>query len=445
MNPKRILKYTGIILFISIVCLSLSGCYGTKEGGAVNVNEVIPAVEALQARQGSLPLTERLTGVVKAGNQVAIYPEINAVITEVLVKNGQVVERGQPLVRLRDKEFREQMKQLQAAYQMSLAQARQAEAQLKEAQAGRRRAESMAEQKLISEADLDTARTRAESAEAALDLANARVEQSKANLNEQEEVITQTVVRAPVSGTVGDRNAEVGMLVGSGTQLFKLGQLDSVRVEVVLTDRMLEYIKPGHRVEILAGGSSPDPMQASLSRISPFLNPVSHTTVGEIDVANRDRRLRPGMFVSVDVYHGESEQATLVPLSALYENPVTGGTGLYVSKNPLGGDLSQEQLSGRSQRLTDPVEFEFVPVVILAKGRLHAGISGIEPGQWVVTIGQDLLGGQTGKARVRIVEWDWVEQLQQLQRQELLEEVMKRQQSEQADASSNTVQGQTSE
>jgi HlyD family secretion protein len=110
MNPNRIWKYTGII-FLSSVGWLLSGCYNSREGNALNVNAVIPAVEALQARQGSLPLTERLTGVVKAGNQVAIYPEINAVITEVLVKNGQVVDRGQPLVRLRDKEFREQRKQ----------------------------------------------------------------------------------------------------------------------------------------------------------------------------------------------------------------------------------------------------------------------------------------------------------------------------------------------
>jgi len=444
MNPNRIWIYTGIIL-ISAVGLLLSGCYGTKEGSALNVNTVIPAVEALQARQGSLPLTERLTGIVKAGNQVAIYPEINAVITEVLAKNGQVVDRGQPLVRLRDKEFRERMKQLQAAQQMALAQAKQAEAQLKEAQAERRRAERMSEQKLISDADLDTARTRAEAAEAALELANARVEQARANLDEQEEVLYQTVVRAPVSGTVGDRNAEVGMLVGSGTRLFTLGQLDSVRVEVVLTDRMLEYIEPGHRVEILTESDATNRLHAALSRISPFLNPVSHTTVGEIDVANRDGRLRPGMFTSVDVYYGESEQATLVPLSALYENPVTGGTGLYVSKTPLGGDLSQEQVSGRSQRLTEPVEFEFVPVVIRAKGRMQAGVSGIEPGQWVVTLGQDLLGGQSGEARVRIVEWNWVEQLQQMERQELLEDVMKRQQSEQADISANPVQGQASE
>ena len=366
---------------------------------------------------------------------MAIYPEISATITEVLVKNGQVVEQGQPLIRLRDKELREQLRQLQAGHQIALAQAKQADAQLNEARAELRRAESVAEQKLISDADLEAARTRVLSAEATLELAYARVEQAKANLEEQHEVLSQTVIRAPVTGTIGDRNAEVGMLVNSGTQLFTLGQLGTVRVEVVLTDRMLEYVKLGQRVEIFTDNSKEKPLNASLSRISPFLNPVTHTTVGEIDVSNPKGRLRPGMFVGVDLHYGESQQATLVPLSALYENPTTGKTGLYVSSVPIKSDSLGEQKDKNSRSLTEPVPFEFIPVTVIAKGRLHAGIRGIEPGQWVVTIGQDLLSGRSAEARVRIIDWDWVEQLQQMQRQELLQEIMKRQQAQSGNAS----------
>ena len=66
---------------------------------------------------------------------------------------------------------------------------------------------------------------------------------------------------------------------------------------------------------------------------------------------------------------------------------------------------------------------------------MHAGIRGIEPEQWVVTVGQDLLSEQSGLARVRVVDWDRVEQLQQMQRQELLQEIMKRQQAQSNNAS----------
>jgi len=134
------------------------------------------------------------------------------------------------------------------------------------------------------------------------------------------------------------------------------------------------------------------------------------------------------MFVTVDIYYGESEQATLVPLSALYENPSTGGTGVYVSRTPLDSEPVTAMGDGHAEPLTEPVALEFVPISVVAKGRMHAGVRGLSPGDWVVTIGQNLLGGEAGKARIRPVRWEWVEGLQHLQREDLLQEVMQRQQ-----------------
>ena len=136
-------------------------------------------------------------------------------------------------------------------------------------------------------------------------------------MDEREEALSQTVIRAPVSGSIGSRNAEVGMLVSNNTRLFTLGKLDNVRVEIVLTDRMLDYIKEGQRSEIFASSLVSGPATANVSRISPFLHPVTHSTDAEIDLANPDLHLKPGMFVTVDIFYGESEQATLVPLSSL--------------------------------------------------------------------------------------------------------------------------------
>lgn len=66
----------------------------------------------------------------------------------------------------------------------------------------------------------------------------ARVNQARAIVDRRKEELSRTVIRAPVDGSVGNRNAEVGMLVSPNTRIFTLGQLDSVRVEIVLTDRM---------------------------------------------------------------------------------------------------------------------------------------------------------------------------------------------------------------
>ncbi len=438
MNPNKLtgnghkvirmqLRYSTFTAYLFAAGLVLfTGSCGS--GGSIenHADRPIPGVEAVQARYGSLPLSQRLSGVVKATNQVAIYPEITAVITEVLVRNGDAVEKGQPMVRLRDKEFRDRLRQATASYQIAVAQAKQAEARLKQAQSELKRIQRLAEREMISTSQLETAETRAVSAEADVDLARARVEQAQANMAEQEENLSQTIIRAPVAGSVGDRNAEVGMLVNNNTQLFTLGQLDKVYVQVVITDKMLTFIEEGQPAEVFSSSLSSGPISAPLARISPFLHPVTHSTDGEIDVANPEELLKPGMFVTVDIFYGESEEATIVPLSSLYEHPASGVSGVYVTEASLDQEpvatLSDEQ----SISFTRPVTFKFVPVRVIAKGRMEAGILGVEPGKWIVTLGQNLLGDEASEARVRPVEWDWVEKLQKLQREDLMRDMIER-------------------
>jgi len=407
----------------------LPGCSGTSGGGdGQNGNKVVPAVEAVQARYGSLPLTERLSGLVKAKNQVEIYPQISAVVTKVFVENGDVVKRGQPLIQLRDREFQERLNHAKAGLQIALAQAKQAEARYNEIQSELKRTKQLIEKNLASSTELENVNTRAISAEADFELANARVEQARATAEESEEALSQTTISAPVDGTVGNREAEIGMLVNSNNRAFTIGKLDSVRISVVLTDRMLGYIKKGQRTEILSDILPFGAMSAKLTRISPFLHPVTHSTEADIDLGNPDRTLNPGMFVTVDVHHGESEKATLVPLSALYENPGNGQTGVYVTRDSLKGEAVGKITDGQLIPLSEPVGFTFVPVEVIAKGRMSAGVVGIEEGTWIVTIGHELLSGKDSSARVRKVNWSWVEQLQGLQRDDLIRELMQQQQ-----------------
>ena len=306
-----------------------------------------------------------------------------------------------------------------------MAQAKQADAELERVQAQFRRSSKLANDDLISSTEFETMKSEAIAAEADAELAQARVEQAQATVDERKEALSFTVITAPVDGTVGNRNAEVGMVVGPETELFTIGQLDTVRVEVVLTDRMLGYIKENQRAEIFPRDASYGLLEAPVARISPFLHPVTHSTKAEIDLANTDGTLRPGMFVTVDIFYGESEQATLVPLSALWENPSTASVGVYVTADSLLGEGVEVIDNPHGGSLTNPALFTFVPVDIVAQGRMSAAVSGLEKGDWVVTIGQDLLGEDTASARVRQVNWERVEKLQQIQREDLLDEIIR--------------------
>lgn len=405
--------------------LSIVSC-GSGGAGKKGNSRTVPAVEAVQARRGALPLSQRLSGVVRAANQVGIYPQVSAIVEAVEVETGASVDKGEVLVRLRDTEFRERLKQARANERIAAAQLKRARAQGKEAAASYERFRALADSSLASRAELETAEARSVSAEADVELAEARVAQARAAVDEQEENLAQTVVRAPIAGRVGSRMAEVGMLAGPSTRLFTLGSLDSVRVDVTLTDRMLAFIEAGQRAEVMVGDAT---LPASLSRISPFLHPVAHSTEAELDLANPDHALKPGMFVTVDVFYGESDEATLVPLAALYEHPATGVTGVYVTHASLDREPEDEQGATQEVALTEPLDFEFVPVDVVAQGRMEAGLRGVDEGAWVITLGQNLLGGGDGRARVRPVRWERVEHLQHLQRENMMEEVIERQSS----------------
>ena len=93
---------------------------------------------------------------------------------------------------------------------------------------------------------------------------------------------------------------------------------------------MLGYVEAGQRATVSVAGRT---TAADLSRISPSLHPVAHSTEAHLDLANPDGALKPGMFATVDVIHGESEEATLVLFSALYEQPATGVVGVFVAQD----------------------------------------------------------------------------------------------------------------
>jgi RND family efflux transporter MFP subunit len=290
----------------------------------------------------------------------------------------------------------------------------------------------LAERGLISRVDLDTQRTRAETARAALAGAEAQVALAEATVAERTEVRDQTIVRAPISGRVGQRNAEVGMRVDPQTPLFVIGRLQNMRVEVPVTQEILAGIRVGQPVEVRPGGREGAPIAAQVSRISPFLQQASLSAEVEIDVPNDGGRLVPGMFVTVDVAYGESEEATIVPASALHTHPVTGERGVYVSSvepAAVNASTADEEGGGLSP---EPVSLAFRPVEVVAEGAQTTGIDGVEPGEWVVVVGQHLLSAQTGdsapQARIRVIAWDRILDLQTLQREDVLRQFMDRQQ-----------------
>jgi RND family efflux transporter MFP subunit len=460
-------------VIVALGAALLLGACGSGEGEGER-DAPVPAVEVVQARYGALPLREQLSGTVEARGQVQVYPERAGRLVSVSAENGDFVREGEALARISGQSSRAQLSQAQASLESAQARAQEAKATLEEIRAQFKRTQKLAEQDMVSEQKLESQRAQMQSAEASYQQAKAQVQQARGTVDERAEAVGQTVVRAPISGRVGQRNAEVGMQADGQTPLFTIGDLSKVQVEVPVTQEMLGRIAEGQPARITASGLRDSTIGAEVSRISPFIESGTYSAEAEIDVNNENGPLRPGMFVNVDVSYGETRKATLVPVSALHEHPETGRRGVYVapslgselqprpvessaegsgsaSGSAAGGGASSDggasggSSGGGGASLVGPVPVQFRPVEVVAEGGQIAGVRGIEPDTWVVVVGQHLLesggggrgrrGGSEGgqqqgppEARARPILWSRVVDLQQLQQQDLLRQFMDKQQ-----------------
>jgi RND family efflux transporter MFP subunit len=346
-----------------------------------------------------------------------------------MAQNGDAVKKGQPLVRIRPPGARAQVSQAQSSLAAARAGLEQSRAEERELAAEYERQRTLGDRGLVPRSVVDSLRAQLEAARAASASARAQVAVADAAVSEQREIEAQTIVRAPISGRIGQRNAEVGMVVDTQTALFTIGQLDEMRVEVPVTQDIVARIEVGQRVELSAGGSG-EPIEAKVSRLSPFLESGSFSAEVEIDVPNDRGALVPGMFVTVDIFYGESAPTTLVPTSALYESDATGERGVFVASTaPAAQPASMRGDRGHP----DPVRVVFRRVEIVAEAAQTAGVVGVKPGERVVVIGQHLLAANRASdgaadARLRAMDWDEILKLQRLQREDLLREFLERQQ-----------------
>ncbi len=426
-------RYAAAVLSGLLTSILMSGCSSSftppTAGAADTASEsIVPVVEAVQARLGTLPLSERLNGTVIAQNQVSLYPEISGRMVRVLARNGDLVRAGDPLAVLDDSQYREQLRQAEAGLKVNQAALSQARARYRELEVSYRRTAALAEEGLSSQLEVETLQAQLDSARANIELAEAQIQESESVIEETRTILSKTVVRAPITGTVGRRNAEVGMQVGANSELFTIGDLERLRIEVVLNSAALANVKVGQTVKVYTGGRDDGArvLASRLSRISPFLDPATRSTEAEIDIRNDGSVLRPGMSVSVEILYGESRQATLVPASAVYTHPATGEEGIYHIPSFEPNDHAVTDGPDSSASVSPAVEAKFKPIDVLAEGRMEVGVEGLDPKSWVVTVGQNLLAEGRDRARVRPMSWDRVMELQNLQREDLLKEVLRR-------------------
>jgi RND family efflux transporter MFP subunit len=285
---------------------------------------------------------------------VSVAPRAAGRLQDVTVKMGDRVSRGQRIAKIEDFELQEQVKQQEAAQQVSQATIRQREADLALAKTNVERSRSLFERQLLPKQTLDDNEARYQSALAALDLARAQNAQSKARLDELQINLANTIITSPVNGFVSRRAVDPGAFVSQNAPIVDVVDITSVRLVANVVERDLKELQAGDTTKVEVDAYPGETFTGRIARVSI-----------EIQILNRDYRLKPGMYARVSIMTDTRKDALVVPSAAIAD--LGGRRGVFQVLN----DSAVFRTVQVGSELPDMVEI----------------LGGIEEGEQVITTG----------------------------------------------------------
>jgi HlyD family secretion protein len=296
---------------------------------------------------------------------VAVAPRAAGRLQEVYVKMGDQVRRGQRIATIEDFELQEQVKQQQAAQEVSAATIRQREADLQLAKTNVERSRSLFERQLLPKQTLDDNEARYQSALAALDLARAQNSQSKARLDELQINLANTIITSPVNGFVSRRTVDPGAFVSQNAPVVDVVDITRVRLVANVVERDLKELQAGDTTKVQVDAYPGETFAGRIARVSPVLDPATRTAPLEVEIPNPDYRLKPGMYARVSILTDTKKDALVVPAAAIAD--LGGRRGVF-------------------QVLNDSAVFRTVQVGAELPNMVEI-VGGVQEGEQVITTG----------------------------------------------------------
>ena len=267
-------------------------------------------------------------GTVKTMKNINVYPEMPGQLLEVLVVEGQKVEKDQVLARIDDGGL--------------LAQLAQAKSQLLLAETVFNRQERLWSQNIGSEIQFLQAKTQFESAEKAVDALSLQAEKS--------------IVRAPFDGTVDQIFKEPGTIVapGMGSELFRVVNIDEVYVEVDVPETHITSISEGSKVRVNLSAIGEE-VDARIARVSKVINPSNRSFTVEIPLDNHSGFIRPNLMASVAINDYSNKSAIMIPQSVVSEN-AEGQQYCFALEKSTGGYIAKRLIIETGKTSEDLIE-----------------------------------------------------------------------------------------
>lgn len=245
----------------------------------------------------------RVAGQLAPGREAMARAEVGGSITSLIVEEGRAVSRGAAVGRI-------EARDLQAAVSSAQTGVSSARTALKIATDEAARVDSLVKGGAMAPRDRDMANNAVAGARAQLAAAEARLTSAR-------QQISDTVLRAPISGVVATKTANAGDVVSPGTPLFTVVDPSSMRLEASVPSDQLARLRVGAPVEFMVRGYE-QPFTGRIERISPSADPVTRQVSIFVTIPNTGGRLIGGLFAEGRV-NAEAHRAITVPLGALDE------------------------------------------------------------------------------------------------------------------------------
>lgn len=393
-------QWVGWALFSSVL-VSCSTSPVAQEQGMPPV-----AVEVQQIESATVRETSEFVGALEAQDRVELRPETEGRIVSILVRSGQTVEAGEGIIELKADRTQAEVRGAIADVDAARAAVSAAEAELRTAQAEREsaaadqafaqseyeRKRSLVEEGALPELDLDALVRQLEAATATANaaeqrIANAqdRLEQARAQYGraqaDQAAVtsdLEDNLVRAPIAGVVGNIPVKVGGYVTPSDVLTSIIQNSSLELNISVPIERSQELRVGLPVELLNQQGTPL-TTGQISFVAPEVNTTQQAILAKASFPNQNGQLKDGQFARARIVW-QSSPGILIPTEAVTR--VAGQTFVFIAE-------STPAESTPAEGEAPPTQTVRQQLVTLGdiQGNSYQVISGIEPGDRVVTAG----------------------------------------------------------
>ncbi|MFE3866802.1 efflux RND transporter periplasmic adaptor subunit [Flavobacterium sp. LS2P90] len=380
MSKKTIYILIGsvVVIIALLVVLSKTGVIGNKDKGK--------EVEITKVDSSTIIETVSATGKIQPEIEVKISSMVSGEIISLPVKEGQVVKKGDLLVKINPDLYTSGLNRTVANLSGTKAGLSQADASFKEAKSSYDRNKTLFEKGIISKSDWDKAIASFEVAKASKQTAYYNVQSASASVNEAKDNLGRTIIYAPADGTISMLNVELGERVlgtqqMAGTEIMRVANLNNMEVEVDVNENDIVKIKVGDEAKVEVDAYLKKQFKGIVTSIS---NSASSSLTAD-QVTNFKVKVRilkesyqdllegrpltyspfrPGMTATVDIITKTKNNVLSVPISSVVVKSDTAA--VVISKMP----DSKTEVKDATPKSDKKFECVFVKVGDKAKIRI---------------------------------------------------------------------------